>query len=91
MIWVARLLVVTGLGWTAYRVVQRRLRGRYELPWLAGSAIPAIVSFYRNPVHGYAEMPVLTVLIYALDLGAGIRALFNAVGSLVIHKSAQHA
>ena len=86
MIWVARLLVITGLGWTAYRVVQRRLRGRYELPWLAGSAIPAIVSFYRNPVHGYAEMPLLTVLIYAL--GASIRALFNAVGSLVIHKSA---
>ena len=37
MIWVARLLVITGLAWTAYRVVQRRLRGRYELPWLAGS------------------------------------------------------
>ena len=79
--WVARLLVVTGLGWTGYCVVQRRLRGWHELPWLTGSAILATVSFYRNPVHGYAEVPRSTVLIYAL--GAGVRALSNAAGSLV--------
>ena len=78
VIWASRLLVVTGVAWIAYRVVRRRLMARHELAWLAGSAMLAIVSCYRSPVHGYAPAPFLTVLFYAL--AAGIRMVFSVFG-----------
>jgi hypothetical protein len=78
VIWAARVLAVTGLGWTAYRVVRRTFRVRHELLWLAGFAMIAVVSYYRTPVHGYVEVPLLTVLLYAV--AAGIRMVSSVSG-----------
>jgi hypothetical protein len=82
LIWASRLLFVTGLGWTAYRVVRRTFRVRHELLWIAGFAMVAVVSSYRNPVHGFVEVPLLTVVLYAV--AAGVRAALTVARTLAV-------